>query len=164
MGTGEIGKVNVSTLIGYTYIDPRSTINKDDPNLSEADSAYLTTFSDTSSLVLKYRSQHMFKGDVQLDYKKFSIGMSSRYSSFQQNIDYSFVDPFLGEQLLPGYAAYRDARRVGDLVWDARVSMKVSKFAKVSFLVNNVFNREYSNRPGNVMPPRTFIAQYSFKF
>lgn len=164
MGTGEIGKFDVTTLIGYTYIDPRSTIDKNDPNLTEADSAYLRTFSDTSTMVLKYRSQHMFKGDIQVDYKKFSIGMSSRYSSFQQNIDATFVDPFIGNMLLPGYADYRDSRRVGDMVFDARISFKVSKFAKVSFLVNNVFNREYSNRPGNVMPPRTFIAQYSFKF
>lgn len=162
MGTGEIGKINVTTLIGYTYIDPQSTMDRN--NMDASDSAYLATFSDTSSLTLKYRSKHMFKGDVQLDYKKFSVGASSRYLSFQENIDYTFVDPFVGNLLLPGYSDYRNARRVGDMVWDARVSLKVSKFAKVSFLVNNVFNREYSNRPGNVMPTRTFIAQYSFKF
>lgn len=154
-GTGEIGKVNVTTLLGYTYIDPRSA--------NSEDSVYLATFSD-SSTILKYRSQHMFKGDLQLDYKKFSFGVSSRYNSFQQNVDAAFVDPFIGSLLLPGYKDYRDARRVGDVVFDARVSMQVTKFAKVAFLVNNVFNREYSNRPGNVMPPRTLIFQYSFNF
>lgn len=153
-GVGEIGKVNVTALIGYTYIDPQS---------ASTDTLYKETFSDTVN-VLKYRSKHMFKGDVQLDYKKFSVGVSSRYSSFQQNIDATFVDPFIGNMLLPGYADYRDARRTGDIVFDGRISMQITKYAKVAFLVNNVFNREYSNRPGNVMPPRTFIAQYSFKF
>lgn len=162
-GTGKIGQVNVTSLIGYTYIDPRSAIERGDQNLTRADSLYLNTFSDTTTNVLKYRSRHMFKGDVQLDYKKFSFGMSSRYMSFQENIDFTFVNA-IGNILLPGYAVYRDARRVGDLVFDARLSMQITKFAKVAFLVNNVFNREYSNRPGNVMPPRTFIAQYSFKF
>lgn len=162
MGTGEIGKVNVTTLIGYTYIDPRSTIDKN--NMDHKDSVYFATFSDTSSTVLKYRSRHMFKSDIQLDYKKLSFGFSSRYNSFQKNIDKTFVDPFLGNLLLPGYNDYRNARSVGDIVFDARISMKITKYAKVAFLVNNVFNREYSNRPGNVMPPRTFIAQYSFKF
>lgn len=161
-GTGEIGKVNVTTLIGYTYIDPRSTIDKS--NMDAADSAYFETFSDTTSLILKYRSQHMFKGDVQLDYNKLSFGVSTRYNSFQRNIDATFVDPFIGNLLLPGYADYRNARRVGDWVFDVRISFQITEFAKVAFLVNNVFNREYSNRPGNVMPPRTFIAQYSFKF
>lgn len=161
-GVGEIGKVNVAALIGYTYIDPRSTIDRN--NMDASDSVYLATFSDTTTNVLKYRSKHMFKGDVQLDYKKFSFGMSSRYSSFQQNIDATFVDPFVGNLLLAGYADYRNARRVGDVVFDGRISMQITKFAKVAFLVNNMFNREYSNRPGNVMPPRTFIAQYSFKF
>ncbi|MCB9195855.1 MAG: TonB-dependent receptor [Flavobacteriales bacterium] len=154
-GTGEIGKVNVTTLMGYTYIDPRTVNNED--------SLYMATFSDTTN-ILKYRSKHMFKGDLQLDYKKFSFGVSARYNSFQQNIDYTFVDPFIGSILLPGYKAYREARRKGDCIFDARLSMQVSKFAKVSVLMNNVFNREYSSRPGNVMPPRTLIFQYSFKF
>ncbi len=161
-GTGEIGKINVTTLIGYTYIDPKSTIDRD--NMDAADSAYFSTFSDTTALTLKYRSNHMFKGDVQLDYKKFSFGMSTRYNSFQRNIDATFIDPFIGNLLLSGYGDYRNARRVGDIVFDTRLSMQITEHAKVAFLVNNLFNREYSNRPGNVMPPRTFIMQYSFKF
>lgn len=155
MGTGEIGPINVTTLIGYTYIDPRSA--------GEVDSVYLETFSD-SSTVLKYRSKHLFKADIQLDYKKFSLGASTRYNSFQENVDETFVSPFLGNIILPGYADYRDARRTGDMVLDLRMSYKLSKTSKVAILMNNALNREYSSRPGNVMPPRTLIFQYSFKF
>lgn len=155
MGTGEIGPINVTTLIGYTYIDPRSA--------GDADSVYLRTFSD-SSTILKYRSQHLFKGDVQLDYKKFSVGASVRYNSFQENVDETFVSPFLGSLILPGYADYRNARRVGDMILDLRLSFQISMASKVAILMNNALNREYSSRPGNVMPPRTLIFQYSFKF
>ena len=81
-----------------------------------------------------------------------------------ENIDQTFVDPFLGNLILPGYGAYRDVRRVGDLVLDARASFKINEISKISVLVNNVFNREYANRPGNILPPRTLIFQYSIKF
>ncbi|MFT7155646.1 MAG: outer membrane receptor protein involved in Fe transport [Parvicella sp.] len=161
MGTGKIGEVNVSILAGYTYIDPKSTIDLDNP--SERDSVYLTTFSDTAG-ILKYRSKHLAKIDLQLDYKKFAIGFSSRYNSFQQNVDETFVSPLLGNIILPGYADYRNARRTGDLVFDARASFNITEESKLSILMNNVTNREYSTRPGNVMPPRTLIFQYSVKF
>jgi iron complex outermembrane receptor protein len=155
MGTGEIGPINVTTLIGYTYIDPRSA--------GEPDSVYLESFSD-SSTVLKYRSKHLFKADLQLDYKGFSLGGSTRYNSFQENVDETFVSPFLGNLILPGYNGYREARRTGDIIVDLRMSYKITKTSKVAILMNNALNREYSSRPGNVMPPRTLIFQYSFKF
>ena len=161
MGTGKIGEVNVTVLAGYTYIDPRTTIDLDNP--SERDSAYLLTFSDTVG-ILKYRSRHLAKVDMQFDYKKFSFGFSNRYNSFQQNIDETFISPLLGDIILPGYAAYRDARRTGDFIVDARASFNLTETSKVALLMNNVFNREYSNRPGNVLPPRTIIFQYSLKF
>jgi outer membrane receptor protein involved in Fe transport len=34
----------------------------------------------------------------------------------------------------------------------------------LSFIVNNVFNAEYSTRPGDIQPPRNFIAQLQMKF
>ncbi len=155
VGTGEIGKVNVTVLAGYTYIDPKPA--------GEIDSVYLLTFSDSSE-TLKYRSKHLAKLDLQADYKKFSVGVSGRYQSFQENVDETFVSDFLGELILPGYKDYRDARRVGDVILDLRMSLQVTKTSKVAVLMNNALNREYSSRPGNVMPPRTLIFQYSFKF
>ena len=43
-------------------------------------------------------------------------------------------------------------------------SDQINKKSKVSILMNNVLNREYTNRPGNVMPPRTILWQYSLTF
>ena len=154
-GTGEIGKFNINVLGGYTYLNPVSL---------NTDSTYLTTFSDTITDILKYRAKHMAKFDIELSYWKVALGCSGRYNSFIENIDQTFVDPFLGNLILPGYADYRDVRRVGDFVIDARLSVQVNDHHKVALLMNNVLNREYSNRPGNVLPPRTVIAQYSLKF
>lgn len=155
MGAGKIGEFDFTLLAGYTYIDPK--ISKD------VDSVYFETFSDTSR-ILKYRTRHLFKIDLQVEYKKFAFGVSTRYNSFQENVDYAFVDPFLGQALLPGYAAYRNARRTGDIITDFRISYKIGETQKIALLMNNAFNREYSSRPGNVMPPRTIIVQYAFKF
>ena len=154
VGSGKIGKIGVNILAGYTYLNPVSLNN---------DSTYLETFSDTSK-ILKYRFKHMAKADIEFTYRGVALGFSGRYNSFMQNVDYTFVDPLLGSIILPGYAAYRNARRIGDFVMDARFSFKFAKTSKAAILLNNVFNREYSNRPGNVLPPRTLIFQYSFNF
>ncbi len=154
VGTGKIGEVNINLLAGYTYLNPQSLNN---------DSVYMATFSDTST-ILKYRFRHMAKFDIEATYKKFSLGLSSRYNSFMENVDFTFVDPLLGNLILPGYTDYRNSRRTGDIVFDARASIQVTNESKVAVLVNNVLNREVSNRPGNVLPPRTLIFQYSFNF
>ncbi len=155
MGTGKIGEFDFNVLAGYTYIDPKVS--------QDVDSLYFETFSDTSR-ILKYRTRHLFKLDLQVEYKKVAFGVSTRYNSFQENVDYAFVDPFLGDQLLPGFTDYRNARRTGDIITDFRASVKLGEYSKLALILNNAFNREYSNRPGNVMPPRTIIVQYSIKF
>jgi len=171
VGKGRIGKVDVGVLTGYTYILPKSI---------SADSAYLETFSDyyvtttdangvettvaDSNVILKYRNRHNIKLDIEFTYKKFTLGVSNRYNSFMEQVDQTFTSSFLGNLILPGYGDYRNARRMGDYILDLRMAVQVSKNSKVAFLMNNALNREYSNRPGNVMPPRTFIIQYSFKF
>ena len=166
-GTGKIGPVNVTILTGYTYTDPI------DPNYDPV--------KDTLGLpglnVLKYRNRHLYKGDIQLDYKKFSVGYSIRYFSFMENIDRRFTTSVLHEYstqyinfdnypqfyVLPGLKEYRAIHHSGSWVSDIRVSYQLSKILKVSGIVNNLFNEEYSTRPGDVRPPRMFIAQLQFK-
>jgi len=156
VGKGDLGKVDLNILAGYTYINPTS-INPD--------SVYLTSFSNPELKTLKYRNKHMAKIDFQLDYKKIAFGLSTRYTSFMENVDLVFTIPLIGStEIIPGYGDYRNARQTGDIVFDARFAINISKESKISFLVNNLLNREYSNRPGNVLAPRTIIAQYSFNF
>jgi outer membrane receptor protein involved in Fe transport len=145
----------ISILAGYTYMNPIAI---------DADSAYISTFSDPESKILKYRFNHLIKGDIQFDYKKWAVGFSARFNSFAPNIDYQFQYPLIGNiAILPGMDEYRRIHDKGDWVFDSRLAYQISDQIKGSFVVKNVFNREYMSRPGDVMPPRTFAFQFSFK-
>ncbi|MFI5164186.1 MAG: TonB-dependent receptor domain-containing protein [Bacteroidia bacterium] len=161
-GEGKIGKVLFTVLGGYTYIVP---INLDyDPAKNTG------TYNGN---LLKYRYQHTAKIDLQADYKKWSAGISMRYNSFMKNIDKSFQDP-IGKDIfptllppyqyiLPGLEEYREEHNKGDVVFDFRVSHQFIRGMKIAVIVNNIFNREYMGRPGDVMPPRTFALMLSMK-
>ena len=163
VGQGNLTEnISFSILAGYTYVNP-TAINPD--------STYLLTFSNPDTItpknsILKYRNKHLAKIDFQVDYKKFSVGMSTRYTSLMENVDNIFVEPIPGTgiEILPGYGQYRNSRMNGDVIFDARVAYQINKKSKISILMNNLLNREYTNRPGNVMPSRTIIWQYSLRF
>ncbi|MEN9972448.1 MAG: hypothetical protein RIS20_795 [Bacteroidota bacterium] len=153
---GKLGKVELISLIGYTYMNPIS-LNKN--------TAYTATYSDTSTNMLKYRFKHLAKADIEANYQKWGLGASMRYSSFMSNIDKVFEEPIAGTTyILPGLKEYRQKYNKGNLVFDARIAYKITDNFRVSFIVNNVFNAEYSSRPGDIQPPRNFIAQLQMKF
>lgn len=163
MGTGKCGPTNITVFAGYTYMNP-ITLN--------TDSAYLSSFSDTTN-VLKYRYKHLAKADLQIDYNRWSTGISVRYNSVMINIDKSFeaLDVQYGSGIIPledyllrGLPEYRDQHDKGVTVVDARLSYGINKNAKISAVVNNVFNLEYMTRPGDVQPPRTFAMQFKVEF
>jgi iron complex outermembrane receptor protein len=156
---GKIGKLEIISLIGYTYMNPISLNN---------DSAYVSSFSDTISGILKYRFKHLAKADVELNYNKFSIGFSCRYNSFMSNIDRVFqedLDPSSAQlYILPGLKQYREKYNKGNLVFDVRLGYKINENFRVGLIANNVFNAEYTSRPGDIQPPRNFMAQLQMKF
>jgi iron complex outermembrane receptor protein len=162
VGQGNLTEnISFSILAGYTYVNP-TAINPD--------STYLSTFSNPDIItpknsILKYRNKHLAKIDFQVDYKKFSVGFSTRYTSLMENVDNIFVEPIFADiEILPGYGNYRNSRMNGDVIFDARIAYQINKKSKISILMNNLLNREYTNRPGNVMPPRTILWQYSLRF
>ena len=164
VGSGNIGRTQLTVFAGYTYMNPVS-LNQD--------SAYLATFSDTSSNMLKYRFRHIAKGDIQLDYKRISFGLSARYTSFMENIDRTFVDLVVdfsglpvsfGDVILPGLIDYRENNRTGAMVFDTRISYDLNDNSTLALIVNNILNEEYTARPGDIRPPRTFIMQFSLQF
>jgi iron complex outermembrane receptor protein len=138
------------------------------------DSTYLASFSDTTTNMLKYRFKHLIKSDIQIDYKKWSTGISVRYNSYMVNIDNSFEflyaytsqgNPIpLGDVLLPGLKNYRAKNNKGNTVVDYRLSYNINSAATVSAVVNNLFNLEYMSRPGDVQAPRTFAMQFRVQF
>ncbi|MBI3500702.1 MAG: TonB-dependent receptor [Bacteroidetes bacterium] len=164
-GEGMIGKVKLSMIGGYTHIHPIDL----DYDSTKSGGTY-------KGNILKYRYEHTAKFDVQADYKKFSTGISMRYSSFMKNIDESFQKELLVDvtqavfpnyhtnfYVLPGLKEYREKHNKGDVVFDYRISYWISKTVKTSIVVNNVFNREYMGRPGDVQPPRTYAVVLSAK-
>jgi iron complex outermembrane receptor protein len=154
---GNLGRFELRTLIGYTYLNPIS-LNQD--------SEYLATFSDTTTNILKYRFNHMFKGDAEIIYNKYSFGVSCRYTSFMKNIDAAFEQPLggqNGEEILRGLKNYRTINNIGLAIVDIRVGYKVSEQVNLSLIVNNLLNTEYMSRPGAIQPPRMFMIQAMFK-
>lgn len=166
VGTGKIGPVNITTLTGYTYMDP-ITLNND--------SVYRISFSDTSTNILKYRFKHLFKADLQLDWGIFSLGGSVRYNSYMVNVDQTFYNlqvPVqgtslvlnLGDQLLKGFPAYRRRFNTGTTVIDARFFVALTKTTKLGIIASNLLNVEYMGRPGDVRAPRNIAMQVNVKF
>ena len=151
---GKIKNVEITSLIGYTYMNPVS-LNQD--------SAYRATFSDTTTNMLKYRFKHLAKADIEAKYKKFSLGFSLRYTSFMKNIDIVFETKSAGVEILPGLKQYRQLNNKGIPVFDFRSGYDINSHFRAGFMINNVFNVEYATRPGDIQAPRTFMVQLQYK-
>lgn len=153
---GQIGNVEIISLLGYTYMNPISLNN--DPN-------YTIYNSDTTTNMLKYRFRHLAKADIEVNWKKFSFGLSNRYNSHMRNIDKVFEEAIAGTTyILPGLKEYREKYNKGNLVFDVRFGYKLGENYRIGVMANNVFNAEYSSRPGDIQAPRNFLAQIQMKF
>lgn len=180
---GKIGNVVITLIGGYTYIKPidldydsttfRVIYNSNGDVVSAKDSISGGSYNGN---ILKYRYEHTAKVDLQVDYKKWSAGISVRYNSFMKNIDASFQDPVLLDvfpflinapqyhiYVLPGLKEYREEHNTGDIVFDYRISYAISKSVRTSIVVSNALNREYMGRPGDMQAPRTFAFMVSVK-
>ena len=151
--SGQIGQVEVLSLLGYTYMNPVSL---------NTDPTYLATFSDTTSSMLKYRFKHLAKADIEFNYKQFGLGFSGRYNSFMRNIDIAFQEGILGTEILVGMNIYRAIFNKGVPVFDIRFNYAVSEAFKFNFIVNNLTNAEYVSRPGAIQAPRNFVVQLQY--
>ena len=154
--SGSIGNVEIISLIGYTYMNPVSLNN---------DPKYRAQFSDKCSNMLKYRFKHLAKLDVEANYLKYSSGFSFRYNSFMENIDLVFEQPIAGSTyILPGLLEYRKKFNKGVFVIDFRLGYKLNDNFRIGLIANNIFNAEYSSRPGDIQAPRNFMLQLQMKF
>lgn len=167
-GQGNLSKnLKLDVLCGYTYVVPQAL----QPDFVFAKSytldtamvpmSYYSSGIDSTNNILKYRFQHLPKVDIQLTYKRFSIGGSWRYYSFVQNIDKTF---YLFEYLMKsGLKKYREDHDKGTHIIDARIGVDITKYLKLSFVANNVFNISYSLRPLKIESPRTFALRLALK-
>lgn len=159
-GEGDIFKgVNMGLLLGYTYAIPQALepdlIFYDNPYTPANSLTYNNTSSDPSRQILKYRVQTMFKGDVQISWKRFSTGVGGKYYGFMKNIDKFFYEILDGQMfgVNTGIKKYREEHNAGTLILDYRLSYMLSHF-KFSVIINNLLNTEFSLRPLTIEPTR----------
>lgn len=155
MGQGKIGKVDLTILSGYTYLNP--TYQNFDDSLARAE---ILSQSTSKENILKYRNRHTIKFDGQATYKRISIGVTCLYLSHMEAVDKFLGDPFLYYSIYE----FREKHNKGSLVVHARVAYQISKLVKASFLIENVLNNEYSFQPGRLEAPRSFSLRADFSF
>ena len=144
-GGGQIGRFQLVTQLGYTFIDPIEIRRPlaDRPDITTTD-------------VLKYRTRHLWRFDAELRRARWGFGTNLRYNSFMLRIDQAF------ESFIPGVVAFRQKRPAGDFIADFRLSYELRSDLRLAFLLRNALNRDYMIVPGNIGAPRTFGLQLTF--
>lgn len=185
IGEGKIGEINLNMLFGYTYVQPQTTNPDNEYAVTElqqtvspevypsgelfAPITYNNTSSFTDGNLLKYRVEHMAKLDLQGEWKKYSLGTSVRMNTPIRNIDRTFLllDEDIGQGgigMLPsGITSWMQDNTRPVWIVDFRASMQITERSKISFIVNNLFNKEYALRPLTIEAPRLTMLQYSLE-
>ena len=190
MGRATWGETTVDLLAGYTYTNPIS-LTPDLPYaaiLNGTDTLGVLTYNNTSfdiesvpldpdillitsdsvfapaTNLLKYRSQHLVRFDAELRRKNWFVGISARYQSALQNIDKAWL---AFEQALPeidwGLQTWLTDHPQQPWVFDARAGVNVSDHHKMSVVVSNLTNAEYSVRPLAIEAPRLVNVVYTYE-
>ena len=164
----------LKALVGYNYILPETL----EPDLVFAHDynpgghtgfSYNSTSIDPSKRILKYRFRQTIKADVEIDYKKFSLGTSVKYFSKIENLDKSIAD---FEQATVGsggtlqpvyYMNYFYNHNNGNVIINSRLSYSFNLQHKLALIIDNLLNRTYSLRPLRAEQMRTVMLQYTYK-
>lgn len=157
-GRGEILGVPVSLLTGYTYVDPEfEEFGLDAPEGSQA-LFNAQSSSEMNTNILKYRSKHLFKFDLEGNYKGFFLGTEVFYNSQLVAIDNLF------EVLLSGVRSFREEHSNGYTLLNLRTGYEFSDGVRLTLLLNNTANIEYTTRPALMEAPRNLTARVDYKF
>ncbi|NUN99667.1 MAG: TonB-dependent receptor [Saprospiraceae bacterium] len=161
-GSGRIGGIKTSLMTGYTYIDPKFLDFDSTPiQAGEEQNIGQINYNNSSNKeepVLKYRSRHTFKLDLELEWKNLSAGLETFYASNIEAIDAAF------NLIITGLVGYRAENNKGYTVHNVRLGYRFGEAVKVSVLMGNILNNEYSIRPGLMEGPRNLTARVDFKF
>lgn len=176
VGEGKIGQVDMRIMMGYTYTYPGVVSSNDslaDAKLPSTKEYLGDAFSnmfrrinneDEVDNILAYRTRHLLRGDISLTYKKFSGGFTAYYGSFPENIPDLFKSAI---NLIDGgkrtIDTYIDDHEKGDWAFDIRLGYKINNKVNAGFLVKNLANREYAQRPGKLDPPRSYTLTLGIK-
>ncbi len=161
MGRGNLFGLPTNVLTGYTWIDPRFLDWETRPvepgqQPTQGQINYINSSLKEQNL-LKYRSRRTFKLDVETEVKRFNFGIETFYASHIEAIDFIFA------AIVNGLASQREKDNDGYLVNNLRSSYKFSDSMKLSLLFNNVFNEDYTIRPGLMEAPRNLTLRMDWK-
>jgi len=145
-GKGNLLGIPIQMLSGYTFIEPRFQ------DFTEV----IANNSTASYNILKYRSKHLGKLDLTTATEGLNMGLSLQYNSKVEAIDRVFY------LFIPGIEAFREEHK-GYLLTDFRMSYPLLEELRISVLVRNLFNVEYSARPGLLEPPRSWSLRMDFE-
>ena len=166
MGRATWGETALNVLAGYTYTNPVSLTpdyNYDPSGNIVGGITYLNTSYDTTGHILKYRSQHLVRLDAEVGRGPWFLGFSGRYQSALQNFDAAFL---AFEQLGVvdwGLQDWLDTHPDLPWVFDFRAGCNVSDAHRVSVVVSNLTNAEYSIRPLAIEAPRLVNVVYTYE-
>lgn len=163
-GEGSIANKFPSTLmLGYTYILPQYR------GYDEANTSDVVDYN-----LLKYRFNHTFTSAFDVQFSRFTFGVSSQYYSFMRNLDGVFllipgldIQDYMESRLKKGSDIQsKDAKFKGDFILDLRAGVVLGKEKnyKLSLNVKNVTNREYTLRPALIEAPRTYSFRIDMTF
>ncbi len=148
--SGKIKDIELNFNGGYTYIDPKYKEFTDD----------IKGKSSVDYNVLKYRYKKTYKFDAEIKYKGINLGFGSAYNSFMEAIDKLFELNFEG--LPKGIKEYRATHNQGTNIYRMRIGYNFKKIG-VQLNIDNLFNKEYSVRPGLMAAPRSFTLSLSYE-
>lgn len=138
VGQSKFLKVPIRFFGGYTYVDPTYK------NFTEE----IRASSSVDFNILKYRSKHTLSTDIEVEFFGFLLGGGYRRSSHLIAIDNVL-------NLIPNnISQYRESFNDGFDRIDVRLAYSYSN-VKVTAIINNLLNEEYSERPGIFEPPRS---------
>ena len=166
--------------LGYIYLEPEDIDYK---KKNELESTYTDPLQmkekSNTSRYLKYRQKHTFKTVLDFNWKRLSLGTNIIWKSKTLAVDYIMVDERpKAEPEIMDYVrdilfgningetlhSYWKKQNTDYCVVDLRAGIKITNEVALQFMINNLFNKEYSTRPMAVAAPRTYVMQLNLTF
>jgi len=155
-GEGKIANVPMRAWVGATYSFPGdlkadTTLANFGNFMTRAARNFISVDSADANGILKYRSLHTARLDIETDIKNFTIGAAANYKSFVYNID----------DVLEAEGEYGG---IVGLLLPAVLEVRDFRDHRLTFSTMNVFNREYTVRAAKPGPPRLYNLKYQMVF
>ncbi len=155
-------------ITGYTFTNPVSTTPEYNynPDSEGGPTTYLNTSYDTTGMLLKYRSPHVFRFDVQVSGQKFFGGFSARYQTALRNFDAAFIEFEENPNLSGinwGVRGWLEENPNLPWIFDARIGREWPNGHKLSLIISNLTNAEYAIRPMAMEAPRLTSLMYTYQ-